>query len=110
VNAAQPLGRGLELLVRDIRPVGHAGGEVGQRVGVIDIVGDRQAARIGGVVEDLEAGHVLGGHLVGIVGNGGGAEVERQEEQICRPVQHVLAHEIGVQRVIGRDEGGPRAR
>jgi hypothetical protein len=51
----------------------------------------------------LEAGHVLGGNLVGIVGDGGRAEVERQEKEICRPGQHVLAHEVGVQRVIGRD-------
>jgi hypothetical protein len=64
MNAAQPRGCGLELFVRGIRPVGDAGGEIGQRIGVIDVVGDRQAPGIGGVVEDLEAGDVLGRNLV----------------------------------------------
>ena len=80
VHLAQELGRLLEVLVRRLGPILHAGGEKAQRIGVVDIVADRDLALEFRIRERLEGLDVRLGELLGVVGQASVAPVPRDEE------------------------------
>ena len=62
-----------------IGPVVHPGGQIGQRIGVIHVVRQRDPSRVGGVFEHIEAGHIGSRDVIGVIGNGRGPEISWDE-------------------------------
>jgi hypothetical protein len=105
MDLAQPVGGGLELFFCRGRPVGHAGRQVGQRIGVVDVVGQRHALGIGRVEEHISEATSSAGTARRVVGDRRRAPVGRHEEQFFPARADLGAEKVGVERAVGLDPG-----
>jgi hypothetical protein len=108
VDLAQEVRGSLEVLLGGLRPVGHTGSEIGQRIGVVRVVGDCDASLKLRVGEDTQRGDVGLLDALGIVGQHRVAPVEGQKPGgalvVVNEVLH--RHDAGVQVVPTLDSGG----
>ncbi|MPL92606.1 hypothetical protein SDC9_38716 [bioreactor metagenome] len=105
VGLAQPVCGGLELVVGDLGPVGDAGRQIGERPDVVRRVRQRGAALVFRVHEDLQRRHILGRHLLGVVGDRGHAPVGRQVPHAAVILEDRAVEELRVEIGKGRDLG-----
>ena len=108
VHLAQEIGRLLELRVGHLGPVLQADDQARQRVGIVDIVADGDAALEFRIGQNPQRLRLLGRHIVGAVEQCRVAPVERHEPRLAifggGEVLH--RHDAGIEVLPAGDPGG----